>query len=105
MHHDASESKDTRNNTRRMTCPMCQRGRLDLRLRCDLSLPTCVLTAHCDTCSLDYLVDKELPSAPDHEIEECSRCGGDHLTLAMHCDTVTRRCSYAFVKTECRSRL
>jgi hypothetical protein len=64
-----------------LSCPSCAKGRLDLRLRCDISAAECLYLATCDHCAAEYWVDCD--SLPEH--------AGD---ATFSCDAVTHRCTY-----------
>lgn len=94
-----------------LTCPFCEQGKLDLVLRCDAHGPDCLLIAQCESCHLQYRVDRDVEpplntKAEPHEGDTavvCSRCGSTDCTVSFRCTVASRRCAYAIVCATCQS--
>jgi hypothetical protein len=82
MHKPTDLLNDVQLRLAALSCPSCARGRLDLRLRCDISSAECLYLATCDQCAAEYEIDCD--SLPEHTAD---------ATFA--CDAVTHRCTYA----------
>ncbi|MEX1245897.1 MAG: hypothetical protein WEB59_06385 [Thermoanaerobaculia bacterium] len=87
-----------------MACPFCGERSLELRMQCDVHGEACVFVAMCESCSLQYLVDRNAPpSAEGASVTQltCPRCGGPHCRLTFRCAVASRECRYEILCDSC----
>lgn len=81
MHDTIDQLCQVQRRLAALRCPACARGRIELRLRCDLSAHECPYVVICERCASEYWVDRD------------SMSDADALDgYAFQCDAVTHRC-------------
>ena len=83
-----------------LPCPFCGHGKLDLVLRCDARADECLFIARCESCHMQYLVDRDTGPFADAKGQPqvgvtkvtCPQCGGTDCSVSFRCTVASRRC-------------
>lgn len=60
MNETVGTLSDIQTRMASLACPFCEHGKLDLVLRCDAHADACLLIAKCESCHLQYRVDRDV---------------------------------------------
>jgi hypothetical protein len=111
MNGSAGTLSDIQTRLASLTCPFCEHGKLDLVLRCEAHADACLLIAKCESCHMQYLVDRDTGPFTDAKGQSqagvtkvtCPPCGGTDCSVSFQCTVASRRCAYQVACATCRN--